>query len=479
MKLSDFIKSYLPITKVGSYFFALCPFHTEKTPSLSINDVKDFFFCFCCGVFGNRHTFLSLFKQKFENYKEKNTKHKSIYLKSTFFLEKVKTFYVEQLFNDNNFFIFNYLCFFRKFSFESINFFCIGFAPNSWLFLTDRLAKSDFSIAKNVGILNCSKWNRYYDFFRFSIILPIRSLNGFIVGFGARNIIRNSFSKYTNLKNTQFFIKSKEFYCFYESLMLFKKFFFLIVVEGYFDAIRILQDVSIPCVSLLGLRCSEYFFNNTKKFTKNYLFCFDGDIAGLNFCFFLLRQFCFFFVFNVFFLLLPYKHDPDTYIFQNGKFCFLLKLKFSYSYLLFIFSYLIFFDICLNKKYLSFIQFNSSVDRKKYIFFYILNYIENFEKFFNINVLKKINLNFSLLMFFFLFNRYYMNFITKYFLIKFKKNFLLFFKEILFLLKCNWKISISKIFRRVFFFSNHLVVFLYVTNYYNIKTIQRKKFFFL
>ena len=164
MRLSKFLGNYLLLKKIGTNYFSLCPFHDEKTPSFSVNDAKGLFFCFGCGVSGNKIVFLSLYKKKYKNEKVLLKVENEFFLnRSNFYLlEMVKIFYIKQLFINKNFFVFNYICFVRKITIHTIYFFNLGYAPNVWHFLSNSLTGYDRDLAIEAGLLRKNCNNRRY-----------------------------------------------------------------------------------------------------------------------------------------------------------------------------------------------------------------------------------------------------------------------------------------------------------------------------
>ncbi len=472
MQLSKFLENYLTLKKIGSNYFSLCPFHYEKTPSFAINDKKSFFFCFGCGISGDKLTFLSLFSKKVQLTKLDNSCYD---ISSIFFLEKVKLFFINSLFCTENVFVFKYICFFRKITLWSILFFDLGYASSSWYSLLNFLDCFDRTLAVEIGLLCKDNKNFYYDFFRHAIVFPLKHINGSVVGFTGRNFFKRS-AKYINLVNSSFFVKNNFFYGLFESLLLFRNCDYVLIVEGFFDVIRIIQDVNVACVATLGVAFSRKLFFSLLNFTKKIFFCFDGDLTGLRAHFSVINKHLFFLFRKklfVFFLLLPFKHDPDTYVLQNGKICFLLKIKFSYTLYTFFFSYLIFFNVLFKILKLYLRKIFSESCKKIHIILHLFNdYYYNTIDASNDYNIQSVNLHdyglfLKKILCYLTTVRVYVYFFNDYFFFRylFYNNKLYFFlREVIFLLRCNYKLSLTKLYRRLCFFPKY---FSFLLRFYN------------
>lgn len=350
----DLIKLYVVgIRPYGTNFFSLCPFHKEKTPSFFINNEKKVFFCFGCKVGGNSISFLMRYKNisfldavkticifTGVNYapEEKASKIDVLYK----ILNKTSIYYSNNIFLKENK---NYLKYIldRNFSIETIKFFNLGCVNEYWTNLFFYL-KNFFSLqyCEELVLFKKSKNNTFFDFFRDMVIFPIKNSFGFVVGFGGRKVKFVKNIKYINSQDSVLFNKKKILYGLYECLLLSNNLESIIVVEGYFDVLRLVEVGVLNCVAVLGTCVTSWHILKIYSYVKNIFFCFDGDVPGKIACWETLKKVSVYLYVprNVNFILLPFGYDPDKFILKQGSTKFLGRLTKSISFFSFFFSYI-------------------------------------------------------------------------------------------------------------------------------------------
>ena len=247
----DLIDSHVPLKKTGNNYVARCPFHTEKTPSFSVNRNKQFFHCFGCGASGNAISFLMDFShldfveavedlagfagitvpREAIDYQPTQKKEdlNSLYA----LMEQVAAFYVKQLRSgDEGKKAAEYLKN-RGVSSECAGNFMLGYAPDEWKALASRFNQQALI---DTGLLISNENGQIYDRFRGRLMFPIRDKRGRIIGFGGR-VLDDSLPKYLNSPETSLFHKGKEVYGLHELLKKTTKPPRILVVEGYMDVI--------------------------------------------------------------------------------------------------------------------------------------------------------------------------------------------------------------------------------------------------
>ena len=285
----DLIKEKVNLSKNGSNFKGLCPFHNEKTPSFNVSSSKQFYHCFGCGAHGDAIKFL----QEYDNLTfiealtklaqaanlelpEKTKKNDTYY--NLFISNKLAAdFYSRSL--ENNLEAKTYLQN-RDIDQSMIDVFQLGLSNNKWDDLTNLF--SNEKIIKNAieaGLVIKSN-NKLYDRFRNRIMFPIRNSTGNIIGFGARVYNSDDGAKYLNSPETKLFHKSYELYGLYECKKDIAKNKSVIIVEGYTDVIGLYKSGYKNCVATLGTAFTKHHFNKIKRYTNKIIFCFDGDTAG-------------------------------------------------------------------------------------------------------------------------------------------------------------------------------------------------------
>tara|TARA_Y100000768_G_scaffold388518_1_gene384909 strand:+ start:1772 stop:3457 length:1686 start_codon:yes stop_codon:yes gene_type:complete len=325
----ELIKEKVNLTKNGTNYKGLCPFHNEKTPSFNVSSTKQFYHCFGCGASGDAIKFLmehdhltfieSLSKlAQYANLElpENTKKNDSAY--SLFVLnKKAAEFYTKSLLSNSK--ALSYLSN-RNIDETMIEEFNIGLSNDSWDDLSKLFASSkETNNALEAGLLIKSN-NKVYDRFRNRIIFPIRNSTGNYIGFGGRIYESGEGAKYINSPETKLFHKSYELYGLYESKKFINKENKVLIVEGYTDVIGLHKANIKNCLATLGTAFTKYHFKKIIRYTKNIVFCFDGDTAGksaawkaINNCLSELKD-----DIQLSFIFLSEGNDPDSYV-QKDK----------------------------------------------------------------------------------------------------------------------------------------------------------------
>jgi len=281
----DVIGNYVQLKKQGSNFNALCPFHSEKTPSFVVSPTKQIYHCFGCGASGDAIKFImeieklsypeaieklaSMYNFKLEYTKGKNFVHLDI-------LETVNSFYISKLYKNHN--AINYLK--KRGLFDStIEKFQLGYAPSS---------TEQFNFFKNANLkkenlitLGVLSENGEYPRLIERITFPIFSQSGKIIAFGGRTI-SNHPAKYINFTNTKIFNKSKTFYGLNfarEHILRSKR---IIIVEGYMDVIMLHQANIQNAIATLGTALTNEHLPILQKLNSKITISYDSDNAGIN-----------------------------------------------------------------------------------------------------------------------------------------------------------------------------------------------------
>lgn len=291
----DLIDSRVPLKKSGSNFTARCPFHTEKTPSFSVNRGRQIYHCFGCGASGNAIGFLMEFnhlgfveavedlaafagvdvpRELSDGESERPDKKSVSHVYEV--LAGVAGFYAEQLRgNSEGRRAVEYLKA-RGVSGDVARDFSLGYAPNQWDALVARFDQEELIEA---GMLVVREDGKVYDRFRGRLMFPIRDKRKRVIGFGGR-VLDDSLPKYLNSPETAVFSKSKELYGLCELLEKSSKPERILVVEGYMDVIALAQHGIFNAVATLGTATSKAQLDLLFRFASELVFCFDGDNAG-------------------------------------------------------------------------------------------------------------------------------------------------------------------------------------------------------
>ncbi len=281
----DVVGSYVQLKKQGSNYTALCPFHSEKTPSFIVSPAKQIYHCFGCGASGDAIKFLMEIEKlsypeaieklaNIYNFRLEYTKENSFVKTDT--LEKVNSFYIQQLYKNQT--AFKYLKS-RGINDSTIEKFALGYAPDSkeqfQFFKNANLNRQDLI---SLGVLaNSGDYPRLIE----RITFPIFSPSNKIIAMGGRTITNHP-AKYINFTNTKIFNKSKTFYGlnFAREHILRKK--EAIIVEGYMDVIMLHQAGFQNAIATLGTALTNEHLPQLKKLSAKIMLSYDSDNAGIN-----------------------------------------------------------------------------------------------------------------------------------------------------------------------------------------------------
>jgi DNA primase len=298
LDIVEVIDRRVPLKKSGRNYTACCPFHDEKTPSFSVNQEKQFYYCFGCGAGGNALGFLMDYERLdfpravesladaagLEVPREASAFHEEPQQKRNIYtiLEKAADYYREQLKqHPNKQMAVDYLKS-RGLSGEIARDFDIGYAPPGWDYLLNALGKSDEDkqlLIDGGMLIEKEEDNKLYDRFRDRIIFPIRDNRGRIIAFGGR-VLGDDKPKYLNSPETPVFHKSRELYGLYQSRKSNRQLHRLLIVEGYMDVVALAQHGINWAAATLGTATSTDHLKSVFRQCPEVIFCFDGDEAG-------------------------------------------------------------------------------------------------------------------------------------------------------------------------------------------------------
>ncbi len=296
--LADYIGKDVKLTRSGSNFKGLCPFHNEKTPSFVIYTQDNRYHCFGCGEHGDIYRYM---KEKegisFIDAVEKLAKSLGIEIPRENNNNSAAAEYNKKILNLNNhsleIFRYNLKVFppgkkamkyltGRGLTLETIDYFKLGYALSGWDNLVKRLVQEKFQektiIASGLA-RNKEKTSRIYDYFRDRVIFPIYNERNDVVAFGGR-VMDDGGPKYLNSPETPVFQKRFNLYGLNFSKTSISKNNVAWIVEGYLDVIGLAQAGYPVAVAPLGTSLTENHLKSLKKYAKRLVFLFDGDTAG-------------------------------------------------------------------------------------------------------------------------------------------------------------------------------------------------------
>ncbi len=293
----DVVSQYVKLTRKGSSYFGLCPFHNEKTPSFSVTPSKQMYYCFGCGAGGNVFNFI----MEYENYSfgealshlaqragvelpkmEYSKEAKARADKKAVLLEINKLaaqYFYYQLRRENGKTAYAYLTG-RGLSEETIRKFGLGYSDKYSDDLYKYLKSKNYSdeLLRESGLFNADERRGMYDKFWNRVIFPIMDINSRVIGFGGR-VMGDGKPKYLNSPETTLFDKSRNLYGLNLARTTRRK--YLILCEGYMDVISMHQAGFTNAVASLGTALTSGHASLLKRYTEEVLLLYDSDEAGV------------------------------------------------------------------------------------------------------------------------------------------------------------------------------------------------------
>lgn len=292
----DIIGEDVQLTKRGNNYFGLCPFHEENTPSFSVSEEKQMFYCFGCKEGGNTISFLM--KQKGFTFIESINElanRANINIPNIGYTNKVPSTEAQNALQANEWLtkLYHHLLRFTKegkkaysylesrgISKESIDTFQIGYSPNIKNFTAKFLKKKGIheqTLIKSGLFVKSNE--EIFDRFSGRVVFPIRDPHGNPVGFSARTITDED-PKYINSSESEIFQKQNLLYNFDLAKGSIRKEKEVILFEGQVDVITAFHNGLKNVVATLGTALTERQAKLLRRYANRVILCYDGDSAG-------------------------------------------------------------------------------------------------------------------------------------------------------------------------------------------------------
>ena len=296
--IEDGVGQYVTLKRSGANMFGLCPFHGEKTASFSVAPDKGIYYCFGCHKGGSVINFqmeieglsypdavralakrVGMEVPEDEQYQSRYRQQERLWA-----LHKEAARYFHScLYAPVGKAALDYALG-RGMPKATLTRFGIGYAPDSWTGLVDAMRKKGYTDQelRDSGLVTVSQKNgNLFDRFRDRLMFPIIDVRGNVIGFGGR-IMGNdkSGAKYLNSPETMIFNKRKNLFAL--NLAKKSKLGYLILVEGYMDAIALHQYGFDCAVASLGTALTEDGAALLSRYTEQVVLIYDGDTAGQN-----------------------------------------------------------------------------------------------------------------------------------------------------------------------------------------------------
>ena len=339
LKVSTVVSKSINLKKRGKEYIGLSPFKTEKTPSFTVNDEKEFYHCFSTGEHGNIFDFImktqnlkfgeavktlaNLAGMRPYTFSQKDKEREEIWIKYKSIYSKYVDYYHKELFqNPLSKLAKDYLKK-RSLTIEEVKKFKIGFVTNKNNFFDELTKEFEENVLKESGLFYFDEnKKKYFERFRDRIIFPINNISGNPIGLGGRILEgKNNLAKYINSPETIFFKKGSNLFNLDKARKLSNTIEDIYLVEGYMDVIGLSKVGIDNSVANLGTALTDKQILILNQFFKNIIICFDGDESGYKAA---LRaaessikelqpeK-------KISFLFLPDNEDPDSFANKNGK----------------------------------------------------------------------------------------------------------------------------------------------------------------
>ncbi len=352
--IADVIQQFVPLKASGTNrYTGRCPFHDDKSPSMSVNSAIGIYKCFACNAGGDVFKFVMEHEKVdfkaavewvaratgFELPSLSNTKENKAALEERDLVQRLNILAVEW-FEKNlaeNKEVLDYLNQ-RGISEETRKKFRIGYAPNKREGLLALAIRQGFSPRQLVqaGLATEKENGGISDKFRDRLMIPIQNLTGNIIAFGGRVLQKDAKPKYMNSPQTVLYDKKNTLFGLHHSKQGIAKAQEVIIVEGYFDLISLYQAGIQNVVAASGTALTEFHATLLARYAKTAYLVFDGDSAGKEAT---LRSIEIVLAKSItpkiFSLSRPNgeKIDPDNFIQERGPEAFLQELKTAENWL--------------------------------------------------------------------------------------------------------------------------------------------------
>ncbi len=304
LDIVEVISAYVPLRKAGNLYKGLCPFHQEKTPSFVVYPDRGTWHCFgACGAGGDVFSFVMKrdnldFREALEVLAQKAgvslappSPERSQQQQTIDRLREINqaaaVYFHSQLRHSPQGQIARDYLAGRGLSEATIDGFLLGYAADRWDGLLAHLQSKNYEPADLLAAGLVIEREQpepdrspYYDRFRHRVMVPIRDVNGHVIGFGARALRSDQRPKYLNTPQTLLFEKSSVLYGLDMARRSIRPRGKAIIVEGYMDVLACHQAGEDNVVASMGTALTEPQIRQLRRYTSTIVLALDADAAG-------------------------------------------------------------------------------------------------------------------------------------------------------------------------------------------------------
>ncbi|MBN1486681.1 MAG: DNA primase [Anaerolineae bacterium] len=300
LDIVDVIKQYVHLQKAGRNLKGLCPFHTEKTPSLFVFPDSQHWHCFGCGRGGDVFNFVMEYESwDFRQALEELARRAGVELRPRTeeqiqaeeenerlraALQATADYYHTLLKTAPQAEVARQYLTRRGFKDQTLKEFKLGYCLRSWDALRTHLLSKGFTVEELIkaGLLVEREQGGTYDRFRDRVMIPIYDRRGQIIGFGGRVLNDEDKPKYMNSPQTPLFDKSKILFGYDKAKRAIQEADAVIIVEGYMDVMIPYQEGYQNIVAPMGTALTEAHLKQLQRLTHNFILALDPDAAGVH-----------------------------------------------------------------------------------------------------------------------------------------------------------------------------------------------------
>jgi len=292
----EVVGNYVSLKRAGKNHVGVCPFHDDKSPSMSVSPAKQIFRCYSCGAGGDVFEFVSKIENKtfpeavkqcadkvnidfevkeltpeeIQQNRERESLQIAIEAATCYYeskLPEAQKYMTQRGYNLDS---------------ETIKDFRIGYAPEGNVLCRD-LQASGYLIEYLIKV-NVADKGHYdpYDVFRDRIMFPFMDLNGRVVGFSGRFVVKKeNTGKYINTSDTSLFVKGHAVFGLYQARAEIGRRNNAYLLEGQFDVTSLHLHGVKNAIAGSGTALTDSQIKLIGRFTRNVTMIYDGDAAGI------------------------------------------------------------------------------------------------------------------------------------------------------------------------------------------------------